>query len=95
VPKPERAYGHAQLSKETVKIGVLADMSGLYSDLSGIGSVVAAQMAAEDFGGTGPWQEDRDHCSGSSKQTGHWREHRSQLDRSTGGRCHRTFIGQR
>ena len=27
-------------------------MSGLYSDLSGIGSVVAAQMAAEDFGGT-------------------------------------------
>ena len=27
-------------------------MSGLYSDLSGIGSVVAARMAAEDFGGT-------------------------------------------
>ena len=45
-------YAHAQLSKEVVKIGVLADMSGLYSDLSGIGSVVAAQMAAEDFGGT-------------------------------------------
>src|SRR5690348_13545519 len=48
----QATYGHAQLSKETVKIGVLADMSGLYSDLSGIGSVVAAQMAAEDFGGT-------------------------------------------
>src|SRR5215470_8475564 len=45
-------YAHAQLSKEVVKIGVLGDMSGLYSDLSGIGSVVAAQMAAEDFGGT-------------------------------------------
>src|SRR6266446_6650587 len=42
----------AQVSDDTVKIGVLADMSGLYSDLSGIGSVVAAQMAAEDFGGT-------------------------------------------
>ena len=48
----QATYGHAQLSKEGVKIGVLADMSGLYSDLSGIGSVVAAQMAAEDFGGT-------------------------------------------
>jgi branched-chain amino acid transport system substrate-binding protein len=43
---------HAQISDDTVKIGVLADMSGLYSDLSGIGSVVATQMAAEDFGGT-------------------------------------------
>ena len=43
---------HAQVSGETVKIGVLADMSGLYSDLSGIGSVVATQMAAEDFGGS-------------------------------------------
>ena len=41
----------AQISDDTVKIGVLADMSGLYSDLSGIGSVVAARMAAEDFGG--------------------------------------------
>ena len=42
----------AQVSGEKVKIGVLADMSGLYSDLSGIGSVVATQMAAEDFGGS-------------------------------------------
>ena len=42
---------HAQISDDTVKLGVLADMSGLYSDLSGIGSVVATQMAAEDFGG--------------------------------------------
>ncbi len=43
---------HAQVSDDVVKIGVLADMSGLYSDLSGTGSVAAAQMAAEDFGGT-------------------------------------------
>lgn len=43
---------HAQVSGDVVKIGVLADMSGLYSDLSGTGSVAAAQMAAEDFGGT-------------------------------------------
>jgi branched-chain amino acid transport system substrate-binding protein len=33
----------------SVKIGVLNDQSGAYADLSGMGSVVAAQMAAEDF----------------------------------------------
>ena len=33
----------------TIKIGVLNDMSGPYADLSGKGSVVAAQMAADDF----------------------------------------------
>ncbi|MBX9712012.1 MAG: ABC transporter substrate-binding protein [Xanthobacteraceae bacterium] len=35
---------------KTVKIGVLSDMSGLYSDLGGPGSVLAAQMAIEDSG---------------------------------------------
>ncbi len=34
----------------TVKIGVLNDRSGIYADLSGEGSVIAARMAAEDFG---------------------------------------------
>lgn len=33
-----------------VKIGVLNDRSGVYADLAGEGSVVAAQMAVEDFG---------------------------------------------
>ena len=33
---------------ETVKIGVLNDMSGLYADLGGPGSVAAAKMAVED-----------------------------------------------
>jgi branched-chain amino acid transport system substrate-binding protein len=42
----------AQVSDDVVKIGVLADMNGLYSDLSGAGSVAAAQMAVADFGGT-------------------------------------------
>ncbi|WP_298261906.1 ABC transporter substrate-binding protein [Bradyrhizobium sp.] len=32
-----------------VKIGVLSDMSGLYADIGGPGSVVAANMAVEDF----------------------------------------------
>src|SRR5262249_511897 len=34
-----------------VKIGVLTDMTGVYADLGGQGSVVGAQMAIEDFGG--------------------------------------------
>lgn len=34
-----------------VKIGVLTDMSGVYSALGGKGSVIAAQMAIDDFGG--------------------------------------------
>ncbi|MGU3539889.1 ABC transporter substrate-binding protein [Methylobacterium sp. A54F] len=35
-----------------VRIGVLNDQSGLYSEFGGIGSVEAARMAVADFGGT-------------------------------------------
>ena len=35
---------------KNVKIGVLTDLSGLYSDLGGQGSIVAAEMAVEDSG---------------------------------------------
>jgi branched-chain amino acid transport system substrate-binding protein len=42
----------ADLSDGMVKIGVINDQSGVYSDLSGKGGVLAAQMAIEDFGGT-------------------------------------------
>src|SRR5258708_33158318 len=41
----------AQISDDAVRIGVLNDQSGLYADLGGPGSVIAAQMAVEDFGG--------------------------------------------
>jgi branched-chain amino acid transport system substrate-binding protein len=40
----------AQISDGTIRIGVMNDMSGTYSDLSGQGSVIAARMAVEDFG---------------------------------------------
>src|SRR5271163_1304115 len=33
-----------------VKVGVLSDMSSLYADITGEGSIAAARMAAEDFG---------------------------------------------
>ncbi|HKD41378.1 MAG TPA: ABC transporter substrate-binding protein [Myxococcaceae bacterium] len=41
----------AQMSDNVIKIGVLNDQSGLYADLSGQGSVLAAKMAVEDSGG--------------------------------------------
>ena len=41
----------AQVSDGVVKLGVLNDMSSLYADIGGKGSVLAAQMAVEDFGG--------------------------------------------
>ncbi|WP_119420818.1 ABC transporter substrate-binding protein [Desertibaculum subflavum] len=41
----------AQVSDDVVKLGVMNDQSGLYADITGPGSVVAARMAVEDFGG--------------------------------------------
>jgi branched-chain amino acid transport system substrate-binding protein len=42
--------GGALAQDKTIKIGVLTDNSGLYSDLGGAGSTLAAQMAVEDSG---------------------------------------------
>jgi branched-chain amino acid transport system substrate-binding protein len=41
---------NAQISDNVVKIGVLSDMSSLYADIGGPGSVAAANMAVEDSG---------------------------------------------
>ena len=41
----------AQVSDDVVKIGVLTDLSGPAATATGPGSVAAAQMAVEDFGG--------------------------------------------
>ena len=41
----------AEISGDVVKLGVLNDMSSLYADISGPGSVEAARMAIADFGG--------------------------------------------
>ena len=46
------ATATAQISDDVVKIGVLTDLSGPASDATGDGSVLAAQMAADDLGGT-------------------------------------------
>jgi branched-chain amino acid transport system substrate-binding protein len=43
----------AEISDNVVRVGVLNDISGIFQDTNGMGSVEAARMAAEDFGGGG------------------------------------------
>jgi len=38
-------------AQEPLRLGVLNDVAGSFADLGGIGSIVAAQMAVDDFGG--------------------------------------------
>ncbi len=45
---------HAENTGGTIKIGVLTDLSGTYSDLSGAGSVWSAKKAVEDYLATKP-----------------------------------------
>jgi branched-chain amino acid transport system substrate-binding protein len=47
------AAAQQAISGDVVKIGVLTDMSGAYSDFTGSGAVIAAKMAVEDFSKTG------------------------------------------
>ncbi len=47
---PLAAAGQTQAG-DPVKLGVLTDMSGMYRDIMGPGSIVAARLAIEDFGG--------------------------------------------
>ena len=42
---------HAQISGDTIKIGIITDMSGLYSDIDGLAGVEAIRMAVADMGG--------------------------------------------
>ncbi|MBR0711633.1 ABC transporter substrate-binding protein [Bradyrhizobium liaoningense] len=41
----------AQVSGDVVKLGVLTDMAGVTADITGKGSLVAAEMAADEIGG--------------------------------------------
>lgn len=48
---PAVGFAQPKLSNNAVKIGVLTDLSAGFSDLTGSGSVLAARMAIDDFGG--------------------------------------------
>ena len=45
------ATAHAEIKGDAIRIGVLTDMSGIFATATGPGSVEAARMAAEEFGG--------------------------------------------
>ena len=45
------APAQAQISGDTIKIGIITDMSGLYSDIDGQGGLEAVRMAVADMGG--------------------------------------------
>ena len=69
----------AQFSDNAVKIAILNDMGGIYADTGGKGSIVAAQLAAEDFGNkiggipieiiSGDHQNKPDSASNIARQT--------------------------
>jgi branched-chain amino acid transport system substrate-binding protein len=46
------AAGPARAEDGVLRVGIITDMSGQYADGNGTGSVIAAQMAAEEIGGT-------------------------------------------
>lgn len=46
--------GHAEIVGNKIKIGVLNDQSSLFADITGRGSVTAAELAVEDFRNTNP-----------------------------------------
>jgi hypothetical protein len=56
------------ISDDIVKIGVLTDISGQFSQESGEGAVTAVKMAVDDFGGYGAWQAHRGRLGRSSEQ---------------------------
>ena len=41
---------HAQISDDTIKIGMITDLSGVYSDVDGNGGAEAVRMAIADLG---------------------------------------------
>ena len=45
-------FTHAEISNDTVKIGFITDMSGVYADVDGPAGAEAIKMAIADFGGT-------------------------------------------
>ncbi|HEX8168578.1 MAG TPA: ABC transporter substrate-binding protein [Beijerinckiaceae bacterium] len=51
VPAQAQAPAPGAVSNDVVRIGLVLDMTSLYSDITGTGSVTAARMAVEDFGG--------------------------------------------
>src|SRR5688500_1953969 len=50
---PPRRGARAQAAANTVRIGVLSDMSGMYRDVTGPTSIACARLAAQEFANSG------------------------------------------
>ena len=74
------ALAQEKLDK-VVRVGALGDQSGLYQDIGGPGSTVAAQMAIEDLRIVGQRLEDRCDLGRSPEQARCRRQHRQEMDR--------------
>jgi len=70
------------------KIGYILDMSGPYADITGIGSVMAARMAVEDFGGKVLGRSIEVIYADHLEQGGHRRRDRAGVVRQPGRRGH-------
>ena len=46
------SQGAEKADGDPIRLGLILDMSGVYADVTGAGSAMAARMAVEDFGGT-------------------------------------------
>ncbi len=79
----------AEISDNVVRVGVLNDISGIFQDTNGMGSVEAARMAAEDFNGGGKEHQGRDRLRRSPEQGRCRTGDRAQMARRRRGRCHR------
>ena len=75
----------AQISDNVIKIGVLTDMSSLYTDLAGAGSVVAARWPSR-ISASRPRQEGRDRLGRPPEQARHRLRHRAPVVRHRQGR---------
>ena len=62
------AASSAQAQQMNVKIGVMSDMSSLYADIGGPGSVAAAKLAIADFAKEQSEREGRDGQRRSPEQ---------------------------
>ena len=80
---------HAQISDNVVRVGVLNDISGIFQDTNGMGSVEAARMAAEDFNGGGQEHQGRDRLCRSPEQGRRRAGDRAQMARRRRRRRHR------
>jgi len=77
----------AQAQTVNVKIGVMNDMSSLYADIGGQGSVVAAKMAVDDFNAAAHGLNVEICQCRSSEQAGRRLQHRPAVVRYRTCRC--------